>query len=434
MNKKSELQKLRFLRLLIFLTFCSLIIVPAFSDSTTDNIERLKGGVVKVISSMLLGGEQQGTGVIIRRDSDTVFVATAAHVVAGATDIEVEFYGLRARRIQARVLAMEGAEDHGLAVLSVLIPKDVEIAIHVLPLVTDLVSRPGDQVAVIGFPRQFDVPWMLARGELVGRRAKQLVFTANIDLGNSGGPLIRDGQVIGIVTQKLGSVSFAVPALIARYILESWGVKFGMKLRSKPASLPPAYVAKMVRDRGFSHPYDLSNKGLSGSSLSLFENEFESRQFNGEKVILDQATGLMWQQDGSEEQIRRSEADAYIEELNIKGFAGFRDWRLPTVEELASLLEPLGTNDRLYISPLFVPLLTCWTSDYITLAQEGRDKNFSYYADETIIVNFSGGSIEHRESESWNIKYNVRAVRSLLDFEIMSPVIPVTPELAREKK
>ena len=55
---------------------------------------------------------------------------------------------------------------------------------------------------------------------------------------------------------------------------------------------------------------------------------------------------------------------AYIKKLNGRSFAGFKDWRLPTLEEAMSLMEPKQKNRNLYIDPIFDKKQQwIWTSD-----------------------------------------------------------------------
>jgi serine/threonine-protein kinase len=97
--------------------------------------------------------------------------------------------------------------------------------------------------------------------------------------------------------------------------------------------------------------------------LSYIENDFENQ---GETVI-DHVTGLLWQRSGSDESLTYQKAQAYIENLNRERFAGYADWRLPTVEELMSLLEPEKQSNEFYINPIFDKRQWCsWSADTIS--------------------------------------------------------------------
>jgi len=92
----------------------------------------------------------------------------------------------------------------------------------------------------------------------------------------------------------------------------------------------------------------------------LFDNDFVD---NGDGTVTDRATGLMWQKDGSPKPLTLKRATYYISSLNDKRFMGYSDWRMPTVEELASLIR--GNVGRgLHINPLFTTKQSrCWSSD-----------------------------------------------------------------------
>jgi hypothetical protein len=93
------------------------------------------------------------------------------------------------------------------------------------------------------------------------------------------------------------------------------------------------------------------------------DNEYELE--NDGKVVFDRNTRLMWQQSGSDEEMTYFEVKSYVEQLNRYIFAGYSDWRLPTMEEALSLLESemIGANN-MYINPKFNEKQNkIWTSD-----------------------------------------------------------------------
>ncbi|NCR74322.1 MAG: DUF1566 domain-containing protein [Microcystis aeruginosa K13-06] len=91
-----------------------------------------------------------------------------------------------------------------------------------------------------------------------------------------------------------------------------------------------------------------------------FKNDFQD---NDDGTVTDRATRLMWQKGHSPEYGRWEDAKLYIEKLNQERFAGYSDWRLPTIEELASIITREKLNDGLYISPVFSNRLWIWSCD-----------------------------------------------------------------------
>jgi serine/threonine-protein kinase len=70
-------------------------------------------------------------------------------------------------------------------------------------------------------------------------------------------------------------------------------------------------------------------------------------------IVRDEATGLMWQQGGCAFPLNWKDAGRYLEKLNSTAFAGFNDWRIPTVDELMSLLTEVPQAEDYCIEPLF---------------------------------------------------------------------------------
>jgi len=342
-------------------TFLLTVFLAFVSPCLPQDIEILQKGVVKVTTTTFEGKRKIGTGFIVRLGVDVVYIVTASHVIEGARDVKVEFFTGRNRLIPVEVLGLEGDDPRGLAALA--IEGKIPAGVSVLKMDRVTPVRAGEPVTIIGFP-DAGGPWAVTKGEIVGRKGKTIAFSGAVDEGNSGGPLIKEGQVIGVVTEARAPFAYAAPAVIAQYVLESWGVKFGDQLRSRPARLEKGYVVQMIREKGFHHPGDLSKEGLSGSVRGNFEHEYELKTLNGDPVVIDHATGLMWQQSGTFDAITSARAKEYLDEVNREGYAGFSDWRLPTVEELVSLLEPIGENEGLYIHPVFDKTQqACWSAD-----------------------------------------------------------------------
>ena len=87
---------------------------------------------------------------------------------------------------------------------------------------------------------------------------------------------------------------------------------------------------------------------------STIKHDYVLKEINDNKVVIDHATGLMWHQSGSTFGMNWEKAKHWVKLLNKRGYAGYYDWRLPTVEEAASLLESSKNhnNDR-FIDPAF---------------------------------------------------------------------------------
>lgn len=99
---------------------------------------------------------------------------------------------------------------------------------------------------------------------------------------------------------------------------------------------------------------------IEGQPLHYVVNNFEVQ---GE-VDRDHVTGLIWQQAGSKESLTYQSAQKYIEQLNQEHFGGYPHWRLPTVDELLSLMTEARENGDLYISTVFDGRQRlCWSVD-----------------------------------------------------------------------
>ncbi|MGR9085711.1 MAG: TIR domain-containing protein [Gammaproteobacteria bacterium] len=132
-------------------------------------------------------------------------------------------------------------------------------------------------------------------------------------------------------------------------------------LRSTGKTLSGSQVDVMLVKRGF---YDKLRNG-GGKGLA---HQYEHRVAGDAVVVVDHATGLMWLKGGLDAMVLDA-AGCAIDRLNAENFAGFSDWRIPTLEEAMSLMEP-EAHAAFHIDPVFQRGLNfIWTSD---MAPDGR--------------------------------------------------------------
>ena len=96
---------------------------------------------------------------------------------------------------------------------------------------------------------------------------------------------------------------------------------------------------------------------------------------NGDGTVTDTKTGLMWSVEDNGKHINWNDARSYCQ-----GYSGgnHTDWRMPTLEELKTLYEPVILNDQGYHINTAVSLTaeSCWASG--TRGDEAARFNFTY--------------------------------------------------------
>jgi len=128
------------------------------------------------------------------------------------------------------------------------------------------------------------------------------------------------------------------------------------ELRSTAAALTDGQVDAMLTRLNL---YE-ADRNPSGTGIA---QRYEPRVVGDAVVVVDRATGLMWQKGQSDDGMGIADADAYVQNLNAQKYGGFTDWRLPTLEEAMTLVEP-KVSGGLHIAPQFKPeAIRIWTSD-----------------------------------------------------------------------
>jgi len=153
---------------------------------------------------------------------------------------------------------------------------------------------------------------------------------------------------------------------------------------------------RMIKKEGY---YD---KRLNPKGKGI-ANKYEKRVVEGDTVIYDGAMGLTWQGGNEFPTYKWEDAKTYVDALSYAGGG----WRLPTLKEAMSLMEPKkvskrrNRNDSLYVDAYFKETPYIWTADEYDWTDKGD-------ALDVWVVHFFIGncSINHV-----NFHSSVRAVR-----------------------
>jgi hypothetical protein len=220
---------------LLLFALCGIVVQPSMAQTTPES------AVVRITAKE---GERSktGTGFIVQLTQDIAYIVTASHVIEGDDEPQVEFFTRRDRPVKAAIKAAEVGDPKGLALLVVSGKEALGQGLSVLAIDTSTLLKSGDEVMAIGFPRMGG-DWAVSKGNLSARQGRELIFTMPVGEGNSGGPLIKDGKVIALVTSEAQGRAFAAAAASVKLFLEGSGVQGAAASASTPQS-PPTTEAK----------------------------------------------------------------------------------------------------------------------------------------------------------------------------------------------
>lgn len=214
-----------------------------------------------------------GTGFAVSREGH---ILTNVHVVSGCSKITAKIGGVE---LSVQTVSLDPRNDLALLKISGSFS-------NVLPLREGTRVQLGEAVVVFGYPLQgvLSNSLNMTTGNIsalagLGDDASSLQFTAPIQPGNSGGPLVdSSGNVVGVVTSKLSphwaaknigdipqNVNFALKASVIRDFLESRGVEYLTK--ASAAAIPVTDLPAIVLGAVF--PLQcISTTGTNDSKLN----------------------------------------------------------------------------------------------------------------------------------------------------------------------
>lgn len=186
------------------------------------------------------GGQQQyesesaGSGIVIAKDENNLYVATNNHVVDGASDLSVCFNDSKDNVYSAEVKGTDAGNDLAIVAISLKdIDEDVLKSVSIATLGDSSNENVGEQVVAIGNALGYGTSVTsgyisaLDREVTIDNNTAKLIQTdAAINPGNSGGALFNmKGEVIGINSAKFSSeevegMGYAIPISTAEPILQ----------------------------------------------------------------------------------------------------------------------------------------------------------------------------------------------------------------------
>jgi hypothetical protein len=148
-----------------------------------------------------------------------------------------------------------------------------------------------------------------------------------------------DGSLVVPVEEKI-DIEDMGPALPSRSAVD--GPRNITLLPAVARDIRDEEAAGIVRHWKF---YD-ADRNVRGRFDNLLVGVDDSR------VAIDLRTSLMWQRGGFDISSHRM-MQKRVDETNEPGLAGFNNWRLPTLEEAMSLMEPQLNGKGLHLHPCF---------------------------------------------------------------------------------
>jgi serine/threonine protein kinase len=142
------------------------------------------------------------------------------------------------------------------------------------------------------------------------------------------------------------------------------------------------------------------NRFYEGSynETGKYTSPLEKKVTGGVAVIIDYKTRLMWHPNGSDKDVKFKSTRSWLKSLNSRKYGGYSDWRLPTLEEAASLLRRTKNRKGLYLDSLFPGAQKrIWTGDRF-----GSDKHW--------VVRFYSGIVYAYPDGN---RHSIRPVRSM---------------------
>ena len=172
-----------------------------------------------------------GSGFVVEVSPEAVFLVSVSHILEkGDATPKVEFEIAPRKSYDGVILDTQDGGD-GLALLRVSAPFPGGLA--AFPPAQDAPAI-AQSIQVVGFPHSQGNRFSVLPGSVASRVGSNIGIAAPVGDGNSGGPVLSNGGVVGIVTRGGGGLGTATLASIVKIYLEGNGVDWGSGDRQPP--------------------------------------------------------------------------------------------------------------------------------------------------------------------------------------------------------
>ena len=206
-----------------------LSMVSLASITFAQDLDAIKAGVVKILNKT----GQVGTGFIVRVEPEMLYIITAAHVIAGDPQPEVEFFIGRNRTIknvpvEGSVLPGAQLSDdlRGLALVVVQGQEKIPRNVRGLSLQSSTALVSGrEETLVIGHPGGIAGDWAALDRNIANRVGHDISFEPTVASRFSGGPIVLNGEIVGIVMSESGKFGLALSHKSILNYLDGMGIE-----------------------------------------------------------------------------------------------------------------------------------------------------------------------------------------------------------------
>lgn len=132
--------------------------------------------------------------------------------------------------------------------------------------------------------------------------------------------------------------------------------------QAKRCKLPPTHSATAFQAAPSAPLRSRARKVPARQAVSFFglTARFSPRRYTRnhfetctDQTVTDHTTGLLWQQSGFRHLVTWHQAQEHVQRMNREEWGGRDTWRLPTIDELLTLLQPTPHGEDFCIPPVF---------------------------------------------------------------------------------